>query len=357
MRTSDVCPTCSTFTNALCSIYNGAFLVTLDINTLDSVEEALIKIEAYALSGPVAGLQDLTSVLTTGNTASDSITLSSTTAQSLTVTNITSGDVGTYSSTNASWGDVSNQLSSIYPDRLYYQKDAGGFSTTISYVVPTATHAILVQAGSGTLAFTSDIVTNLTEGTTTTTTVDVDSSNGTNATLVAATTVRAGVMTSAKFDEVVLNNAKVGFLNLTGHITSTGAATLLGSFTLAQLDTAMSTTGTADATTFLRGDNAWTSLDRAIVDDTTTSYGFVLADANNEVTLNNAGAITAILPANGSIPIPVGSSIKVINKGAGVVTLSVTTDTINTDTGGLTMAQYAVRTLYKIAATEWIVGF
>lgn len=113
--------------------------------------------------------------------------------------------------------------------------------------------------------------------------------------------------------------------------------------------------GTSDD--LLLGDGTSKKVYPTIVNDTTTTYNFVLADANNEVTLNNAGAVSAILPANGTIAIPVGSSIKVINKGAGIVTLSVTTDTINTNTGGLTMAQYAVRTLYKIAATEWIVGF
>jgi len=57
----------------------------------------------------------------------------------------------------------------------------------------------------------TNVTTNLSEGTTTNTTVDVDSSDGTNATLAAASTSRAGVMTKAKFDEVVVNNAKVSF--------------------------------------------------------------------------------------------------------------------------------------------------
>ena len=56
----------------------------------------------------------------------------------------------------------------------------------------------------------TNVTTNLSEGTATTTTVDVNSSDGTNATLVAASTSRAGVMTKAKFDEVVVNTAKVG---------------------------------------------------------------------------------------------------------------------------------------------------
>ena len=48
----------------------------------------------------------------------------------------------------------------------------------------------------------TNVSTNLSEGTTTTTTVDVNSSDGTNATLAAASTSRAGVMTKAMFDKL-----------------------------------------------------------------------------------------------------------------------------------------------------------
>jgi hypothetical protein len=51
--------------------------------------------------------------------------------------------------------------------------------------------------------------TNLSEGTTTNTTVNIDSSTGNNATIQPASTSRAGVMPKAKFDEVVANNSKV----------------------------------------------------------------------------------------------------------------------------------------------------
>ena len=63
----------------------------------------------------------------------------------------------------------------------------------------------------------SNVTTNLSEGTSTTTTVDVNSSDGTNATLASASTTRAGLMSKAKFDEVVANNAKVGLTS--GQIT------------------------------------------------------------------------------------------------------------------------------------------
>jgi hypothetical protein len=59
----------------------------------------------------------------------------------------------------------------------------------------------------------SNVTTNLSEGTATETTVDVNSSDGTNATLAAASTTRAGLMTKAMYDEHVVNNAKVSDIN------------------------------------------------------------------------------------------------------------------------------------------------
>ena len=53
----------------------------------------------------------------------------------------------------------------------------------------------------------TNITTDLTEGTATGTTVDVNSSDGINATLVSASTSRAGLLTNVKFDEVVANSA------------------------------------------------------------------------------------------------------------------------------------------------------
>ena len=46
-----------------------------------------------------------------------------------------------------------------------------------------------------------------------------------------------------------------------------------------------------------------------------------------------------------------------INLGAGVVTVSVTTDTINQNVGGLTMAQYDKRVATKVASATWVLGY
>lgn len=44
MRTAAICPTCATFENALCVLYNGPYLANANINPLDSLEVALGKI-------------------------------------------------------------------------------------------------------------------------------------------------------------------------------------------------------------------------------------------------------------------------------------------------------------------------
>ena len=44
MRTAAICPTCATYENALCVLYNGPYLTNIDVNPLDSLEVALGKI-------------------------------------------------------------------------------------------------------------------------------------------------------------------------------------------------------------------------------------------------------------------------------------------------------------------------
>lgn len=88
---------------------------------------------------------------------------------------------------------------------------SGTFTGDFTTEVLTGGQTYTFQDATGTVAFLSDITggaTNLSEGSSTTTTVDVDSDTGTNATLLAASALRAGVMPSAKFAEVVANNAK-----------------------------------------------------------------------------------------------------------------------------------------------------
>jgi len=54
MRTAAICPTCATYENALCVLYNGDYLPNTDIQPLDSLEVALQKIDANLV--PVTGV-------------------------------------------------------------------------------------------------------------------------------------------------------------------------------------------------------------------------------------------------------------------------------------------------------------
>jgi hypothetical protein len=102
--------------------------------------------------------------------------------------------------------------------------------------------------------------------------------------------------------------------------------------------------------------SAWLNEQALVMNDQVgTTYTLALTDANNKmVTLNNAGAITLTIPANGSIAFPVGTVITLMAKGAGQVTVAITTDTLRATPGTKLRAQYSVATLVKIASTEWV---
>ena len=123
-----------------------------------------------------------------------------------------------------------------------------------------------------------NVTTNLTEGISTTTTVDVNSSDGTNATMLSASTIRAGMMSKAKFDEVEVNNAKatnlepftglsgtiIDLSNTAGNLMNLGGAdatsiyTLQGAVTGGHAILPISTTG-ANVASFptVTGANPW----------------------------------------------------------------------------------------------------
>ena len=64
----------------------------------------------------------------------------------------------------------------------------------------------------------TNVSTDLSEGTSTVTTVDVNSSDGANATLLAASTIRAGVLTKVKYDEIVANTSKLSGIEANAEI-------------------------------------------------------------------------------------------------------------------------------------------
>lgn len=91
-------------------------------------------------------------------------------------------------------------------------------------------------------------------------------------------------------------------------------------------------------------------------DATTTPFSaLAITDANRWYNCNNAGAITATIPANATIAFPVGTTFALHQRGAGQITLAVTTDTLRAPNGAKTANQYSTIFVTKIASTEWVV--
>lgn len=91
------------------------------------------------------------------------------------------------------------------------------------------------------------------------------------------------------------------------------------------------------------------------------TYGFVLADANQQVYHNNAAAHTFTIPANSGVAYPIGTQLTIINQlGGGVVTIAITTDTLILSptgaTGSRSLAAIGVAVAVKVTATSWIIS-
>jgi hypothetical protein len=97
---------------------------------------------------------------------------------------------------------------------------------------------------------------------------------------------------------------------------------------------------------------------------TGTTYTFVLADQGKYITASNASAQTYSIPTNASVAFPIGTSIDLIQIGAGQVTVqAVTSGTTTVLSTGATAAapkarvQYSALTCKKVATDTWhIIG-
>ena len=88
---------------------------------------------------------------------------------------------------------------------------------------------------------------------------------------------------------------------------------------------------------------------------TGTTYTLVLTDAGKLITLSNASAITLTVPLASSVGYAIGTSIDMVQIGAGQVTVAGAVGVTVSATPGLKFrAQYSAATLLKIAANTWI---
>lgn len=90
---------------------------------------------------------------------------------------------------------------------------------------------------------------------------------------------------------------------------------------------------------------------------TSTNYTLVAGDAGKIVEMNNAGANTLTVPSSGTVDFSTGTVVNVTQYGAGRTTITPAGGvTIRTRTGLLMGGQYAVASIYKKTANEWIAG-
>lgn len=102
----------------------------------------------------------------------------------------------------------------------------------------------------------------------------------------------------------------------------------------------------------------WQDFGVTQTDDSTTSplSAADLTYANRIYNCNNASAISAVIPANASVAYPVGTILGFTQIGAGQVTVSVTSDTLQAPIGAKTRAQWSTIYARKYSATGWVVS-
>jgi hypothetical protein len=100
----------------------------------------------------------------------------------------------------------------------------------------------------------------------------------------------------------------------------------------------------------------------SINSDATADYTAVIADAYQVlVPMNKATAVAFKIPTNASVAFPVGTVITVLNKGAGLCTISATTSGTTTvlsagaTAASPTLAQYKTAACIKTATDTWYV--
>lgn len=186
---------------------------------------------------------------------------------------------------------------------------AGTLTATGTLTVPSVNKFYIVRNGT-----TGGYAVTVTMGSGTTVSVP----NGeTVMVYVDGTNIKVAVTTVSKADTATTATTVTTNANLTGHITSTGNAAVLGSFTLAQLNTAISdanvATGGGTATGTNTGDqtnisgNAATVTTNANLTGPVTSTGNATAIADSALSIAKTSGLQTALNAKANLASPTGT--------------------------------------------------
>lgn len=95
---------------------------------------------------------------------------------------------------------------------------------------------------------------------------------------------------------------------------------------------------------------------KTVTNEQITDYTLVLTDAYKLIEMNKTTAVTLTVPKNSVVAFPIGTTIGVIQKGAGTVTISpvdVDVTILSLDAAADIIGQYAGATLTKVAVNTW----
>lgn len=158
---------------------------------------------------------------------------------------------------------------------------------------------------------------------------------------------------------IAASNYKGDWSLLTGALNKPASVSYAGTFWVLGADL-------ANVTTAVPGVSAsWVPIIMGSIPQNSKSaaYTTALTDAGKHILHPSADttARTITIPANSAVPYPIGTVLTIINQnGAGVLTLSITSDVMRWSpsgtTGSRSLAANGIATLVKLTATEWIIN-
>jgi hypothetical protein len=181
-------------------------------------------------------------------------------------------------------------------------------------------------------------------GTGATTLTGVVRGNGTS-----AFTTGTVSLTSEVSDTLPIANGGTGATTAGAALTALGAAASGANTDITALDqdVTITATGTIAANTI-----GYRGLPQ---NSQSASYTLALADQGKHISITTGGVV---IPANGSVAFPIGSTIVIYNNSGSNQTISITSDTLRlagaASTGSRTLAQYGLATCVKVATTTWV---
>ena len=293
--------------------------------------------------------------------------------------------------TGAMYFNTTSNVTRIYNGAGW--QDSAAIATSINLATQVTGTLPIANGGTGTTSTTfANLTTNVTgtlpvgnggTGATTLTANNVILGNGTSAVQVVAPSTSGNVLTSngttwqstAPGVTLAGNNAFTGantFYNSTGQTIGTATTTQDGIILAGRAGGSSSyritlapATLAASRTLSLPdpGSNETIGYQNIPQNSQSAAYTLVITDSGKQIFHPSADttARTWTIPANGSVAFAVGTAVTFINQnGAGVITISITTDTMRLagagTTGSRTLAANGVATAVKVTSTEWIIS-